>query len=97
MKIMARDQGLDSFPASACAVKSLPLQIVLFGRVPCKDFPPFPGISQVTPPPAHQVPLMRNKVPAVPRVWPNRSLVNIVRQPLVSPCMVRCGAGAELM
>ena len=32
MKIMARDQGLDSFPASACEVKSLPLQIVLFGR-----------------------------------------------------------------
>ena len=45
MKIMARDQGLDSFPASACEVKSLPLPIVLFGCVPCKDFPPFPGIS----------------------------------------------------
>ncbi len=42
---MARDQGLDSFPASACEVKSLPLEIVLFGRVPCKGFPPFPGIS----------------------------------------------------
>ena len=29
---------------------------VFFDHVPCSDFPRFPGISQVPPPPAHQVP-----------------------------------------
>ena len=100
MKIMTRDQGLDSFPASACEVKSLPLQIVLFGCVPCEDFPLFPGISHdfpafpSPPPPALQAPRMRNKVPGAPRVWPSRSLTNLVQPPPL-PLGEGRGEGAE--
>ena len=63
MKIMARDQGLDSFPASACEVKILAASDRLvrarslqgFPTI-SRHFPRFPGISQVPPPLASSAP-----------------------------------------
>ena len=63
MKIMARDQGLDSFPANACEVKILAASDRLvrarsLQRFPTisRHFPRFPGISQVPPPLASSAP-----------------------------------------